>query len=61
VSPSLITVQAGYLGSQMRDERGGGSERKKVSLRVWQKTFAPLRSFDHLLIVLRAVTHVSNG
>jgi hypothetical protein len=30
-----ITVQAGYLGSQMRDKRGGGSERKKVSVRVW--------------------------
>jgi hypothetical protein len=55
------TVQAGYLGGQMRDEREGGSGRKKVSVRVWYETFAPLRSFDHLLIVLRTVTHVSNG
>jgi hypothetical protein len=29
------TVQAGYLGSIMRDERGGRSEGKKVSVRVW--------------------------
>jgi hypothetical protein len=44
----------------MRDERGGGSEREKVSVRFWWETFAPLPSFDHL-VVLRAVIHVSNG
>jgi hypothetical protein len=28
-------IQPGYLGNQMKDERGGGSERKKVSVLVW--------------------------
>jgi hypothetical protein len=43
-----VAVQAGYLGSQMRDERGRHSERKKVSVLAWQKTFAPTPIFRPL-------------
>jgi hypothetical protein len=35
--------------SQARDERKEGSDLKEVSVRVWEKTFAPLRSFDQML------------
>jgi hypothetical protein len=31
----LRSVQAGYFDNKMRDKRGGGSEWKKVSVRVW--------------------------
>jgi hypothetical protein len=54
------TVQASHLCSQIRDERRGRSQRKTISVRVWKETFAPLRNFDRLLLVLRAVTHVSS-
>jgi hypothetical protein len=43
----------------MMDEPGGGSERQTDSVRVRQEAVAPARSFGHLLIALRALTHTA--
>lgn len=48
----MLIVLASYLGRQMRDDWGGGTEQKKVSVRVWLETFILLSSFDLVLIVL---------
>jgi hypothetical protein len=38
------------LSWQINKEQGGEGSDRKVSLLVWQETFAPLRQFDHLVI-----------
>jgi hypothetical protein len=50
-----------YLGSQMREHRRQGQGGKRFLYASGRKHFAPLRSFDHLLIVLRTAIYVRSG
>lgn len=57
----IINLQVLYRHVILREDTSGQSERKEVPVRFLQKTFAPLRSFDQLLAVLRLMANVSTA